>query len=114
MLVWVLGAVIAYPFIFLSALLSPWFNIYDNALSDLGNTCLNVSVAWIFNGGLVLSGALIAFFSIMLSIKKPFLKYLGGSVPLFSPGWTWLSSGFSQKMLVVFTHLYQWRFSRCS
>ncbi|MEM1547135.1 MAG: DUF998 domain-containing protein, partial [Candidatus Methanomethylicia archaeon] len=65
----VLGAVIAYPFIGISIMLSPWFNPYENALSDLGNIALNGLTAYIFNLGLILSGFLIALFALFVSLK---------------------------------------------
>jgi hypothetical membrane protein len=35
---------------------SPWFNHYNNALSDLGNIAWNGWVAFIYNFGLIFSG----------------------------------------------------------
>ncbi len=77
----VLSAIIAYPFIAASIVLSPWFNFYDNALSDLGNTALHGSTAWIFNSGLILSGGLATCFAILISIRHRSLKYLSWTIP---------------------------------
>jgi len=78
----VLGAVIAYPFIGVSIVLTPWFNFYDNALSDLGNIAWNAPVAYVFNLGLILSGSLVAFFALTTSLKHRSWKYLLWSVSL--------------------------------
>lgn len=48
--------------IVLSATLSGWFDLMENALSDLGHA-LNSNVAWIFNLGLATGGSLIIVFS---------------------------------------------------
>lgn len=53
--------------IVLSALLSPWFNIFDNALSDLGHA-VKSRTAPIFNFGLV-AGGLLAFATALKSPK---------------------------------------------
>ena len=68
--------------IVLSILLSPWFNIVNNALSDLGHA-LKSNVAPLFNFGLSLSGLLIAIAGIhciincskLLGIITIFLGY---------------------------------------
>ena len=60
------AAVAAYPFILISITLSPWFGVYDNALSDLGNTVTNGSVGYIFNLGLITAGGLMLVFSVLL------------------------------------------------
>lgn len=82
----ILSAVIAYPFIVVSIVLTPWFNFYDNALSDLGNIARNAPVAYVFNFGIVFSGLLIALFAIMISLKHHSWKYLLWSIPLASAG----------------------------
>jgi len=81
-----IGAVVAYPFIIVSILLSPWFNFYDNALSDLGNMTLNGPVALVYNSGLVLSGALVASFAFLVSVKNRSWKYLCWSILLTVAG----------------------------
>jgi hypothetical membrane protein len=45
-------------FILIASLVSGWFNLYHNALSDLGHA-VRSNVAWIFNLGLVIGGVLI-------------------------------------------------------
>lgn len=52
----------------ISIWLSPWFNILDNALSDLGHATRS-SVAPIFNFGLSLGGFLIALSSLLVISK---------------------------------------------
>ncbi|MEM2089281.1 MAG: DUF998 domain-containing protein [Thermoproteota archaeon] len=82
----VLGAVIAYPFIAISIVLTPWFNFYSNALSDLGNIARNAPVAYVFNFGLILSGFLVALFALLTSLKHRSWKYLSWSVLLIVAG----------------------------
>ena len=63
---WILGAIFpifAYSCILTSVSLAPWFSWYNNALSDLG---IYPDTAWIFNGGLIISGLLYLIFSINL------------------------------------------------
>ncbi|MDQ1281389.1 MAG: hypothetical protein QG670_2654 [Thermoproteota archaeon] len=55
----ILGATMAYLFIIISILASPWFDFYNNALSDLGNAVSHAPTSWIFNLGLFLSGLLV-------------------------------------------------------
>lgn len=81
-----LGATTAYPFIAVSIVLSPWFNFYDNALSDLGNLARNGWVVWVHNFGLVLSGLLVACFALLTSRKHHLWKYLFWSIPLVLVG----------------------------
>jgi len=57
----------AYPFILVSIALSPWFNVYNNALSDLGNTVSNGQVGYVYNTGIVLAGVLSVSFVVLLS-----------------------------------------------
>jgi hypothetical membrane protein len=81
-----LSAVVAYPFIGASIILSPWFDLSNNALSDLGNSALHASTAWIFNFGLILSGALVACFAVLISVRHRSLKYLSWSIPTAAAG----------------------------
>jgi len=85
-MVGILGAVAAYPFIAASIVLSPWFDFYNNALSDLGNTALNASTAWIFNSGLILSGGLLACFAALVSLRRRSKEYLSWTVPTTAAG----------------------------
>ncbi|MGQ9479734.1 MAG: DUF998 domain-containing protein [Thermoproteota archaeon] len=78
----VLGAVVAYPLIAVSIVLTPWFNFYSNALSDIGNIARNAPVAYVFNFGLILSGSLVALFALLTSLKHRSWKYLLWSVLL--------------------------------
>lgn len=82
----ILGATAAYPFIAISIALSPWFNFYNHALSDLGNLALNGPTGWIYNIGLMVSGFLVASFSSLVSLRNPFWKYLIWTVPLAAAG----------------------------
>lgn len=61
------SALAAYPFILASIALSPWFNVYDNALSDLGNTATNGAVGYVYDAGLVVAGGLVLAFAVLLS-----------------------------------------------
>jgi hypothetical membrane protein len=69
-------------FILISIALSPWFNVYDNALSDLGNIARNHPVAYIFDGGLFVSGLLAVAFGLVLSSRRSSWKMLVWSIPL--------------------------------
>jgi hypothetical membrane protein len=70
------GVIIPYLFIFASIILSPWFNFYNNALSDLGNVAHNGYVAYIFNWGLMITGLLVTSFALLLSYVKYSWKFL--------------------------------------
>jgi len=48
-----LAFIIAYIFIFASILINPWFNVFENALSDLGRVGLENN--YVFNTGLILA-----------------------------------------------------------
>lgn len=80
------SALAAYPFILASIMLSPWFNPYDNALSDLGNIARNGWVAHLYNFGLVFSGFLAALFGLSISIRYRSWKYLCWSILLAAAG----------------------------
>ncbi|OYT40286.1 MAG: hypothetical protein B6U89_02750 [Desulfurococcales archaeon ex4484_58] len=54
--------------IFIAISLSPWFSLWDNALSDLGHA-VKSSVAPIFNFALALAGFLVGLFSIKYMVK---------------------------------------------
>lgn len=82
----VFSAVTAYPFIAVSIALSPWFNFYNNALSDLGNIAWNAPVAYVFNFGLILSGSLTVSFALLTSLKHRSWKYLPWSILLTVAG----------------------------
>ena len=82
----VLGAAISYPFILVSILFSPWFSIYDNALSDLGNTSLNGSISWVFNAGLIISGFLIACFALTKFVNRIVVRIVSWALPLTVAG----------------------------
>jgi len=59
--------------IFIAIILSPWFSITDNALSDLGHA-IRSDVAWIFNLGLALGGMLflgVGFYLFSKETVKP-------------------------------------------
>jgi hypothetical membrane protein len=90
----ILSALAAYPFIAISIMLSPWFNPYKNALSDLGNITQNGWVAFIYNFGLVLSGFLAAFFALLISMRHRSWKYLCWSILLLVAGFDLALIGF--------------------
>lgn len=76
------AALAAYPFILASIALSPWFNIYDDALSDLGNTVTNGGVGYVYDAGLVLAGVLVLIFAILLSHESHDRRTLVWAAPL--------------------------------
>ena len=78
----VVAALAAYPFILASIAFSPWFNIYNNALSDLGNTVTNGRVGYVYDVGLVAAGALVLAFSVLLSRESRDRRMLVWTVPL--------------------------------
>ena len=78
----VVAALAAYPFILVSILLSPWFNIYDNALSDLGNIVSNGRVGYVYDAGLVVAGAAIFCFAVLLSRQAQDRRTLVWTLPL--------------------------------
>jgi hypothetical membrane protein len=80
------AALVAYPFILASIALSPWFNMYNNALSDLGNTVSNGQVGYVYNVGLVLAGALSVSFAVLLSRKSGNRLVLAWTVPFTISG----------------------------
>lgn len=82
------AVVVAYSSITAAILLSPWFNWFNNALSDLGNTSnpknLSTGASVVFDSGLVLSGLMAALFCFFLSKDEWYSwKYLCWTVPLF-------------------------------
>ena len=62
------GLIIPLISVVISATYSPWFNILNNALSDLGNPHLSTT-ALIFNTGLVIGGVLIVVFALADVLK---------------------------------------------
>jgi hypothetical membrane protein len=64
----VLTYVVPLSLITVSALSSGWFNIFDNALSDLGHA-VRSSVAPIFNLGLMLGALLMVIFASLFSMR---------------------------------------------
>jgi hypothetical membrane protein len=78
----VAGALLAYPFILASIALSPWFDIYDNALSDLGNTVSNGWVGYVYNAGLIISGAVVFAFAVLVYRDIRQRKALVWAIPL--------------------------------
>lgn len=78
----IVGALVAYPFMLASVLLTPWFNGYDNALSDLGNTITNGNAAYVYNAGLILSGGTVLVFALLLSSRARDWRVLVWTVPM--------------------------------
>jgi hypothetical membrane protein len=78
----IVAALAAYPFILTSIALSPWFNIYNNALSDLGNTVTNGRVGYVYDAGLIVAGALVLIFAALLSKGSRDRRTLAWTVPL--------------------------------
>ncbi len=77
------GAVVAFTAILLSIQLAPWFSWTGNALSELGYRSLEYS--WVFNGGLMLAGALGFVFVARVSLEsRNRAQWAGASVLLAS------------------------------
>jgi hypothetical membrane protein len=62
--------------------LSPWFDFYDNELSDLGNTQTNGTVAFVFDVGLVVAGLLMFAFAALISYRTRHRRVLVWTIPL--------------------------------
>ncbi|MCF2136712.1 MAG: DUF998 domain-containing protein [Candidatus Thorarchaeota archaeon] len=60
------GTIIALSCIFLAIGLSPWFDWFANALSDLGNYDNGLGAAIVFNSGLIIGGLMATWASILL------------------------------------------------
>jgi hypothetical membrane protein len=65
-----------------SIALSPWFNLYNNELSDLGNTSSDGMVGFGFDAGLGLAGLLMFAFAALISYKTRDHKVLVWTIPL--------------------------------
>jgi hypothetical membrane protein len=76
----------AYFFIAAAIGVSPWFSIYDNALSDLGNYGRQGFKAAIFNTGLMVSGILAAVTAVLILRGKRHRLIIPWSVLLFVAG----------------------------
>ena len=76
------AALAAYPFIIASIALSPWFNLYDDALSDLGNTVSNGWVGYVYDAGLIAAGLLVLAFAALLSREARDRRTLVWTAPL--------------------------------
>ena len=92
----VFAALAAYPFILASVALSPWFNVYNNALSDLGNTVTNGQVGYVYDAGLVVAGALVLVFAVLVSNGAGDRRTLVWTVPL-------MAAAFDLAMVGVFS-----------
>ena len=90
----IVGVVIPLVFIGTAILYSPWFNIANNALSDLGHA-MRSSVAPIFNLGLCLGGFIVGIHAVyyMIDVDKLF-------------GLLLTSSGFNLILIAVFDEVY--------
>ena len=90
----VVGPLVAYVFIGLSIMLSPWFDWRSNALSDLGHS-VKSGVAPIFNFGLLLAGFLVTVYSI--NTLRNYVKYTSYCL---------LISAFTLLLIAVFDEVY--------
>ena len=90
----VVGPLIAYLFIGVSIMLSPWFSWSDNALSDLGHA-VKSNVAPLFNLGLLLAGFFIAIYSI--TVLRKHAKYTS---------YCMLTSALMLQLVAVFDEVY--------
>jgi hypothetical membrane protein len=91
----VIGPLVAFFFIAVSIVLSPWFSWQNNALSDLGHSA-NSNVAPLFNFGLLLSGFIIIIYS-LTSFRKQ-AKYTSYFLIL---------SGLSLQFVATFDEVYR-------
>ena len=74
----IVAAVLAWVIILASISLNPWFSMFNNALSDLGNTHANYY--WLYNYGLVLTAALMLLFSFyLLLVSENKVEAMGSS-----------------------------------
>ncbi|MCS7109053.1 MAG: DUF998 domain-containing protein [Sulfolobales archaeon] len=90
----VLGYLIPLLLIFIASVMSGWFNLFNNALSDLGHATRS-NVALIFNLGLSLGSLFVILFASIYSIR--FNKVL--SLLL-------IFSGFSLNLVAIFDEVY--------
>lgn len=88
-----LSVVVPLLFIGLAALSSPWFSLFNNALSDLGHAVKSDS-APLFNLGLVLGGLLV----FTVSLRSPWVNKACNAVLAYS--------GFSLILVGVFDEVY--------
>ena len=74
----IIAAVVAWVIILASISLNPWFSMFSNALSDLGNPHANYY--WLYNYGLVLTAALMLLFSFyLLFVSENKVEAMGAS-----------------------------------
>lgn len=72
------AAVLAWVVIVVSISLNPWFSMFGNALSDLGNPHANYY--WVYNYGLVVTAALMLLFSFhLLLVSENKVEVMGSS-----------------------------------
>ncbi|GBC71782.1 hypothetical protein HRbin02_01570 [Candidatus Calditenuaceae archaeon HR02] len=83
----------AYFFIAAAIGVSPWFNIYDNALSDLGNYGRQGLKAAIFNTGLIVSGLLASITAVLILRGRRHRLVIPWSILLFLAGIDLVSVG---------------------
>lgn len=97
----VTSVVVAFGGIFVAAVLAPWFSLFRNALSDLG--AAGAATAPIFNGALMLGGALGAGFVVAVWSETDEPVHVGGAfVLLVAMGCMALVGVFSVPSLVHF------------
>jgi len=90
----VIGPLLAYVFIGVSIMLSPWFTWESSALSDLGHS-VNSEVASIFNIGLLFAGFLVMIYA--TTVFKKHAKYTSGCLVL---------GAFSLQLVATFDEVY--------
>lgn len=74
----ILAAVVAFGVIFLTTTMAPWFSWPANALSDLGNPD-RWALFWIYNYGLIATGALGAMFVLRSALASENLAHWASS-----------------------------------
>lgn len=86
------GMAVAWVVILVAAVLNPWFAFTGNAFSDLGGP--GASMPWIFNGGMMITGALICIYSWSLVVFSENKTETTGSVFFLVSGFFLVMIGF--------------------
>ena len=74
----IIAPIIAFSFIGVAIVTHSWFSFQHNALSDLGNP--DVEMSWIFNGGLIITGALGFLFALDLIGRLNGAERIGAAI----------------------------------
>ena len=96
-----------YVTIIVAVLNAPWFNIYANALSDLG---IHEGSSAIFNTGIFLSGLIYAFYTLMKLKNTETLTDKVGRIILLIAGVSLALVGVFPKNIKPFHAIFAWGF----